>query len=65
MEDGEEILAVAIRECHEELGDMAIFDPNKIKFLMDFDEVATSDPSLMIHMNIFICIIYVKYKKLC
>lgn len=52
-EEGEEILDAAIRECYEELGNKAIFDPNNIKFLMDFDEIATSDPNLKIHMNIF------------
>ena len=36
------------------LGDKAIFEPEKIKFLMEFDEIATSDPNLKIHMNIFI-----------
>ena len=54
VEYGEEILAAAIRECHEELGAFAIFDENKFRFLMDFDEIATSDPNLKIHMNIFI-----------
>lgn len=54
VEDGEEIRAAAIRECYEELGNKAIFDPNNIKFLMEFDEIATSDPNLKIHMNIFI-----------
>ena len=54
VEEGEEILAAAIRECHEELGMLAHFDESKFIFLMDFDEIATSDPSLKIHMNIFI-----------
>lgn len=54
VEEGEELIEAAIRECYEELGDRAIFDPNKIKFLMDFDEIATSDPNLKIHMNVFI-----------
>ena len=54
VEYGEEILAAAIRECHEELGAFAIFNENKFRFLMDFDEIATSDPNLKIHMNIFI-----------
>ena len=53
VEEGEEILEAAIRECHEELGDKAVFDENQIHFLMDFDEIATSDPNLKIHMNIF------------
>lgn len=54
VEEGEEILEAAIRECHEELGNKAVFDSNNIKYLMDFDEIATSDPSVKIHMNIFI-----------
>ena len=54
VEDGEEIRAAAIRECYEELGDKAMFEPNNIKFLMEFDEIATSDPNLKIYMNIFI-----------
>ena len=53
VEEGEKILDAAIRECYEELGNKAVFDPNKIKFLMEFDEIATSDPNLKIHMNIF------------
>lgn len=54
VEEGEEILTAAIRECYEELGSKAIFDPYKISFLMEFDEQATSDPNLKIHMNLFI-----------
>lgn len=54
VEEGEEILDAAIRECYEELGDRAIFAPGNIKFLMEFDEIATSDPNLKIHMNVFI-----------
>lgn len=54
VEENETTLQAAIREIREELGDKAIFDPTKIEFLMDFDEIATSDPTLEIHMNIFI-----------
>ena len=54
VEDGESIFDAAVRECREELGESAIFDSDKIKFLMEFDEIATSDPNLKIHMNIFI-----------
>ena len=53
VEEGESIFDAAVRECKEEIGDKAIFDKNKIKFLMEFDEIATSDPNLKIHMNIF------------
>ena len=54
VEDDEAIFDAAVRECREELGESAIFDEEKIKFLMEFDEIATSDPNLKIHMNIFI-----------
>lgn len=54
VEEGETPLEAAIRECHEELGNNAIFDENKIKFVMDFEEIATSDPTKKIHMHIFI-----------
>ena len=54
VEENESIFDAAVRECKEELGDRAIFDPLKIKFLMEFDEIATSDPNLKIHMNIFL-----------
>lgn len=54
VEENESIFDAAVRECREELGDKAIFDKNKIKFLMEFDEIATSDPNLKIHMNIFL-----------
>lgn len=54
VEDGETPLKAAIRECHEELGQNAIFDEDKIKFVMDFEEIATSDQTKRIHMHIFI-----------
>ena len=54
IEEGETKLDAAIRECHEELGEKAIFDESKFRFLMDFDEIASSDPNLKIHMNIFV-----------
>ena len=53
VEDGESIREAAIRECHEELGEKAIFDENLLEFVMDFEEIATSDPTKRIHMNIF------------
>ena len=53
VETGETIRDAAIRECHEELGEKAIFDESLIEFVMDFEEIATSDPSKKIHMNIF------------
>lgn len=53
VEEGETILEAAIRECHEELGNKAIFDESKIIPVMDFIEIATSDPTKKIHMHIF------------
>ena len=53
VENGESIREAAIRECHEELGEKAIFDESLLEFVMDFEEIATSDPTKRIHMNIF------------
>ena len=53
VEDGEEILNAAIRECHEELGDKAIFDESKISLVMDFNEIATSDNKTEIHFYVY------------
>ena len=53
VEKGETVREAAIRECHEELGEKAIFDENLLEFVMDFEEIATSDPTKRIHMNIF------------
>lgn len=53
VEKGETILEAAIRECHEELGEKSVFDESKFKFVMDFIEIATSDPNQRIHMHIF------------
>lgn len=53
VEDGETPLEAAIRECHEELGDEAIFDENKFEFVMEFDEIATSDGVTPIHFYVF------------
>ena len=49
VEDGESIRDAAIRECHEELGEKAIFDESKFEFVMDFIETATSDSTKKIH----------------
>ena len=54
VEEWESFYEASIRECHEELGNRAFFNTENVKFLMDFDEIATSDPNLKIHMNIFI-----------
>ncbi len=53
VEDGETPLQAAIRECHEELGENAIFDIDKFKLVMDFDEIATSDGKTQIHFYVF------------
>ena len=53
VEDGETPLEAAIRECHEELGDKAIFDENSLDLVMEFDEIATSDGITPIHFYVF------------
>ena len=53
VEENEKPLDAAIRECHEELGDKAIFDEAKLELVMDFDEIATSDPNLKIHFYVY------------
>lgn len=53
VEDGETVLEAAIRECKEELGGKVILDKNLFKLVMDFDEIATSDPNLHIHFYVF------------
>ncbi len=54
VEENETPLEAAIRECHEELGSAAIFDKNKIKQVLEFDEIATSDNKTKIHFYVFI-----------
>ena len=54
IEDGETPLEAAIRECHEELGEEANFYDDNFTFLMDFEETATSDTNVKIHINLFI-----------
>lgn len=53
LENGETPLQAAIRECQEELGNEAIFDKELFSLVMDFDEIATSDPNLKIHFYVF------------
>ena len=53
VEEGEEVLDAAIRECYEELGPKAIFDPSKIELIMNFEEIATSDQMTKLDMYIF------------
>ncbi len=54
VEDGETPLQAAIRECHEELGNEAIFDETKFEKVLEFDEIATSDGKTPIHFYVFI-----------
>ena len=53
VEEGETPLDAAIRECHEELGDKAIFDEKVFELVMEFDEIATSDGVTSIHFYVF------------
>ena len=53
VEDNETPLEAGIRECHEELGKNAIFDEDKFKLIMEFDEIATSDQTTKIHFYVF------------
>ena len=57
VEEGETPLEAAIRECHEELGNEAIFDSNLMELVMEFDEIATSDGkplSIFMFLNIMV-----------
>lgn len=53
VKEGETPLEAAIRECHEELGEDAIFDINNFELVLEFDEIATSDGVTPIHFYIF------------
>lgn len=53
VEEGECVLEAAIRECHEELGDKAVIDETLFKEVMNFEEIASSDPNLKIHFYLF------------
>lgn len=53
VEKGETPLQAAIRECHEELGEKAIIEEECFEVVMDFDEIATSDPTQKIHFYVF------------
>ena len=53
VEEGETPFEAAIRECHEELGGKAKFEPEYFELIMDFDEIATSDPNLKIHFYVY------------
>lgn len=53
VEEGETPFEAAIRECHEELGNKAIFDSSKIELVMEFNEIATSDGKTPIHFYVY------------
>lgn len=53
VEEGETTLQAAIRECHEELGKSIIFHETKFKFIMEFNEIASSDNVTQIHYSLF------------
>ena len=53
VEKDETPLQAAIRECHEELGNEAIFDESLFELVMEFDEIATSDGVTPIHFYVF------------
>jgi len=53
VEEWEAPFDAAIRECHEELWEHAIFDPKLIELVMEFDEIATSDGKTPIHFYVY------------
>lgn len=53
VEEGETPLEAAIRECHEELGNNAVFNSELFEFVMEFEELATSDNKTHIHFYVF------------
>lgn len=53
VEENETPLEAAIRECHEELGEKAIFDENLFELVMNFNEIATSDGVTPINFYVY------------
>ena len=53
VEEGETPLVAAIREINEELGPKAIFTPDNLELVMEFDEIATSDGVTPIHFYVY------------
>lgn len=54
VEKNETPIMAAIRECHEELGNHVFLNESLFEQVMDFDEIATSDPNQKIHFYVFI-----------
>ena len=53
VEEWENPLDAAIRECHEELGDKVNIDEKKISLVMDLEEIATRDNKTKIHFYVY------------
>ncbi len=53
IEFNETPLEAIIRESHEELGNKALFDESAFEFIMDFNEIASSDNKTPIHYFLF------------
>lgn len=53
VEEWETPFDAAVRECHEELWEKAVFDPKSIELVMEFDEIATSDGKTPIHFYVY------------
>ena len=53
VESNETPLEAIIRESHEELGNKAVFDENLFEFIMEFDEIASSDNKTPIHYYLY------------
>ena len=52
VEEGETTLQAAIRECHEELGDEAIFDEEKFELIMELQQVMELLQYISMYINI-------------
>lgn len=53
VEENETPLEAAVRECHEELGNEAVFSKENFELVMEFDEIATSDNKTKIHFYVY------------
>ena len=53
IESDESPLEAIIRESHEELGNKVFFDEKAFEFIMEFDEIASSDNKTQIHYYLF------------